>query len=250
MAKKASVVAVITGQNMPPTSADLNSSTRDTSPWPAPIAHNPMKMTMSRPVSSTRVSTTLAFTLSPTPRKLIAATAAIKMSPDSVMPTLVKLRANALERLAAKAREAVDAEVMPEHITAKATMNVTKWMPNALCGIERGTGRARIFRHQFQIAERGDHGDDEGHQEWKPDRAADLFRHLSGQRVDAGARMSPTMNSSNSHGPITRCRLGSVWLVSATEAVVIRLSFRYERAIARVGWPRTAVNHRNENRRT
>ena len=27
---------------------------------------------------------------------------------------------------AANAREAVDAEVMPEHITAKATMNVTK----------------------------------------------------------------------------------------------------------------------------
>ena len=34
--------------------------------------------------------------------------------------------------LAAKAREAVEAEVMPEHITAKATMKVTKWMPNAL----------------------------------------------------------------------------------------------------------------------
>ena len=28
--------------------------------------------------------------------------------------------------------EAVDAEVMPEHITAKATMKVMKWMPNAL----------------------------------------------------------------------------------------------------------------------
>ena len=28
---------------------------------------------------------------------------------------------------------AVEAEVMPEHITVKATRNVTKWMPNALC---------------------------------------------------------------------------------------------------------------------
>ena len=27
----------------------------------------------------------------------------------------------------------VDAEVMPEHITAKATMKVRKWMPKALC---------------------------------------------------------------------------------------------------------------------
>ena len=33
----------------------------------------------------------------------------------------------------AKALAAVDAEVMPEHITAKATMKVTKWMPKALC---------------------------------------------------------------------------------------------------------------------
>ena len=40
---------------------------------------------------------------------------------------------NPSARLAAKARDAVEAEVMPEHITVKATMNVTKWMPNALC---------------------------------------------------------------------------------------------------------------------
>ena len=32
----------------------------------------------------------------------------------------------------AKALAAVDAEVMPEHITAKATMKVRKWMPKAL----------------------------------------------------------------------------------------------------------------------
>ena len=36
-------------------------------------------------------------------------------------------------RLAAKARDAVEADVMPEHMTAKAIRNVTKWMPNALC---------------------------------------------------------------------------------------------------------------------
>ena len=48
------------------------------------------------------------------------------------VPPLSKPRPKALERLTEKAREAVDAEVMPEHMTAKATMNVTKWMPNAL----------------------------------------------------------------------------------------------------------------------
>ena len=37
------------------------------------------------------------------------------------------------EKLAAKAREAVEAEVIPEHMTAKAMRKVTKWMPNARC---------------------------------------------------------------------------------------------------------------------
>ena len=133
MAKKASVVAAITGQNMLPSTPVLNWVTRDTSPCPSPIAHSPMKMMMSRPLSSTRVRTTLAFTLSPTPRKLMIATAAMKANPTSVMPIPpASLRSTACDRLAAKAREAVEAEVMPEHMTAKATMKVTKWMPKAL----------------------------------------------------------------------------------------------------------------------
>ena len=33
----------------------------------------------------------------------------------------------------AKTLDDVEAQVMPEQITAKATRNVTKWMPNALC---------------------------------------------------------------------------------------------------------------------
>ena len=33
----------------------------------------------------------------------------------------------------AKAYDAVEAEVMPEHITVKATMNVRKCTPKALC---------------------------------------------------------------------------------------------------------------------
>ena len=39
----------------------------------------------------------------------------------------------AVDEVAANAREAVDADVMPEHITVKATRKVKKWMPNALC---------------------------------------------------------------------------------------------------------------------
>ncbi len=50
-----------------------------------------------------------------------------------VMPKPAKFRLNACDMLAANARDAVDADVIPEHITAKATMNVTKWMPNARC---------------------------------------------------------------------------------------------------------------------
>ncbi len=119
---------------------------RDTSPSPAPIAHNPMKMMMRSPVSSTQVRTTLAFTLSPTPRKLMIATSAMKARPTSVMPMPpARSRSKALERLAAKARDAVEADVMPEHMTAKATMNVTKWTPKARCARARPRRRADIW---------------------------------------------------------------------------------------------------------
>ena len=75
----------------------------------------------------------MAFTLSPTPRKLMAATSAMKPSPTKVIPgPPPRSRPRALDMFAAKAREAVEADVMPEHITAKATRKVTKWMPKAL----------------------------------------------------------------------------------------------------------------------
>jgi hypothetical protein len=57
----------------------------------------------------------------------------MKAETDTVMPMPPAKVEGVCARLAAKARDAVDAEVMPEHITAKATMKVTKWMPNALC---------------------------------------------------------------------------------------------------------------------
>ena len=80
------------------------------------------------------MSTTLALTLSPTPRKFTAATSSMK--PSAMPSTRVLLSASSPKpsaKLAANAFDAVDAEVMPEHITVKATRNVTKWMPNALC---------------------------------------------------------------------------------------------------------------------
>jgi hypothetical protein len=132
IAKKARVVAATTDQNMPRSPGGSKVKARDTSPSPAPIAQKPMTMMIRRPVSSTQVSTTLAFTLSPTPRKLTMATTAMKSSPVSVIPKVPSPRPKPEEKLAAKAREAVEADVMPEHITAKATMKVTKWMPKAL----------------------------------------------------------------------------------------------------------------------
>ena len=73
IAKNASPVAAIT----PPSterSPVSNSVTREKSPSPMPSAQTPTPMTISRPVSSTQVSTTLALTLSPTPRWLTSAT--------------------------------------------------------------------------------------------------------------------------------------------------------------------------------
>jgi hypothetical protein len=78
------------------------------------------------------VSTTLALTLSPTPWKFTAAMISMNAS---AMPTMSRVflssSLNPLARFDANARDAVDAEVMPEHITVKQTINVRKWIPNA-----------------------------------------------------------------------------------------------------------------------
>ncbi len=90
-------------------------------------------MTSANPDSSTSVSTTFALTLSPTPRKFTSMTRAMKARATSrIMTGAGSSMPSPLARFAAKARAAVEAEVMPEHMTVKQTMNVTKWMPNAL----------------------------------------------------------------------------------------------------------------------
>ena len=54
----------------------------------------------------------LALTLSPTPRKLIAATRVMKASATRIRPLFLSSRPKPFARFAAKAREAVEAEVM------------------------------------------------------------------------------------------------------------------------------------------
>ena len=134
IAKKASDVAAVIARNVLLSLGLSKTMTREKSALPWVTAYMPMKMISSRPDSSTSVSTTLALTLSPTPRKLMAATSAMNPSASSMMPVppAGRSREKPALRKPANALEAVDADVMPELMTAKATRNVTKWMPNAL----------------------------------------------------------------------------------------------------------------------
>ena len=134
IAKKASDVAVVTAKKALLSPGDSKTMVRDQSPLPPKIAQKPTMMTSSSPDSSTRVSTTLALTLSPTPRRLTAATSSMNATAIPRM-SMVFLSSSAkpLARFDANARDAVDADVMPEHITVKQTMNVRKCTPNALC---------------------------------------------------------------------------------------------------------------------
>ncbi len=96
-------------------------------------------MTIASAVISTRVRITLNFTLSPTPRRLISASSSMKpiaitvSRPLLASPSIHPLMVSPPVRFWASTLEEVDALVMPEQTTAKATRNVTKWIPNALC---------------------------------------------------------------------------------------------------------------------
>src|SRR4051794_37166587 len=135
MAKNASDVAVVIARNTPLSVAVSNATTREksTSALPPVKAHRPTRITMASPVTSTRVSTTLSLTLSLTPRRFTTATITMKSSATATIPAVPKLKSNASKKLDAKNRDAVDADVMPEHITMNATRNVMNWTPNALC---------------------------------------------------------------------------------------------------------------------
>jgi len=135
IAKKASAVPAVMAPKMPVPPDTSNSITQPKSPVPEPSAHMPIRMMISSPDNSTQISTTLALTLSPTPRKLTSAIKAMKPKPISVIALLStpKPRSKTALRLEAKASDALLAEVRPEDITANATTNVMKWMLKALC---------------------------------------------------------------------------------------------------------------------
>lgn len=57
----------------------------------------------------------------------------MKPSAISTIPPLPRSSPKPSLRFDANARDAVEAEVMPELITMNVTMNVRKWMPKALC---------------------------------------------------------------------------------------------------------------------
>ena len=126
-------------------SAPVKLVMRDRSPSPRAITQRPTPITMASAVISMSVSTTLNFTLSPTPRRLIAASSAMNSRATTIaavsdvgidmMPSPASSRvvSRPASRLAPTRVEDVDALVMPEQTTANATRNVTKWMPKALC---------------------------------------------------------------------------------------------------------------------
>ncbi len=134
IAKKASEVAAVTAMKAFLSSAVSNATTREKSTSAPPVnAHSPTRITTSRPVISMMVKNTLSLTLSPTPRRLTRASAVMKNSASATTPAVPKLKSKPLKKFAANVRAAVDADVIPEHITTKAMRNVTNWMPNALC---------------------------------------------------------------------------------------------------------------------
>jgi hypothetical protein len=78
--------------------------------------------------------TMFALTDSLTPRRLTAATSAMNDSASTVISVVFSASSpKPFARLDANAREAVEALVIPEHITVNATMKVRKCTPNALC---------------------------------------------------------------------------------------------------------------------
>jgi hypothetical protein len=54
-----------------------------------------------------------------------------------------------------------------------------------LVRVERGAGRARVLGDQLQVGERRDERDEEGDDERRPCRPADLGGDVAGERVDA-----------------------------------------------------------------
>ena len=137
MAKNATVVAMVMAAKTFFSPGDSKTTTRPTSPSVA-IAQKPIAMMTPSASTTTEVSTTLKRTLSPTPRRLTSAsstmkpraTSSVAVSPVGTPPTRPSRPSSRLE---ATRPEDVEALVMPEQTTAKATMKVRKCTLKALC---------------------------------------------------------------------------------------------------------------------
>ena len=76
---------------------------------------------------------------------MMAARAAMKPRARAATASLDASTSMPVKKFAANALEAVEAEVIPEHMTTNATKNVTKWMPKALCAYSAAPAACGYF---------------------------------------------------------------------------------------------------------
>ena len=169
-------------------------------------------MTIARAVISIRVSTTLNFTLSPTPRRLITASSTMNaIAIDRrVLPWLTSSRSvepgqQVHRQQVGRGRGAGDAGADDrERHQERDEVHAER-----LVRVERGARGLRVLRDQLEVGERRQRGHHERHQERQPTRCRrPRRRHLPVTAYTPAPRMSPTMNSSSSLGPITRLSSG------------------------------------------
>ena len=129
-----------------------------------------------------QVSTTLNFTDSATPRKLIAVRIKMNANATTSAGSGHELLEIARERAARRGdgREPRahhrERDEEREHVAVK-----------RLVRVQRGTRGARILADELEVRGRGEHRDDERRAERQPPRAADDARDVARERVDARA---------------------------------------------------------------
>ncbi len=174
---------------MPPTIgeqdavADLKSKLREASALPSPKATIPTRTIRAGRRSRSAVKSALAFSDSATPRTLSAATSSRK----TIETGTTGMSTNTARLSPEKPRASVLADVIPEAMTAKATMKVKNWPAERPVRVQGGARRARVLGDELGVGERGQRGEHEGGEERGPDRAADLGSDLADERVDAAA---------------------------------------------------------------
>ena len=102
------------------------------------------------------------------------------------IPTLPQSRSNAVSKFAAKNRDAVEADVMPEH-HHECDQERHELDTKGLVRVQRSTRRLWILGDELEIAERGDGGDQKGDQERNPCCPTDFGGDVTSQGIHAGA---------------------------------------------------------------